>query len=105
MSWEDHRKMFQDKPKFKRKVTLVIAGSIREFIGLAMDMMHLQNKLVKRLSDSKFLCDGTEYIYMNRPRYMRGFRNVEVLFYGNWLDLPRQDIEEFEIMAKIARGA
>lgn len=80
------------------KICLVIAGNGREFDFL------MEEKIRTGLSYSKFgrspvVVGDTRYYYIHRPEQMRGFNDVEVLFYGTFYE--RKNLAEFEKQAKI----
>ena len=81
------------------KKVLVVAGNREEF---KYGCLNRDPSSFNRVS-MKAIIDGKEYIFINSPIQMKGFRGVRVEFWGT--AGKRKDIDEFLIEAEYARRA
>ena len=70
------------------KKILVIAGNYKQFLDHAKGL----NPEAISLSRLRALVSDKEYIFIDNPMHMKGFRGVEVEFWGTYWE--RKDILE-----------
>jgi hypothetical protein len=86
-----------------KQIILVVAGNYKQFeFKIREKMAALKNEpyIFKNMfSSGSFETDTEKYIYMSEPVRMKGFRNVQVQFWGTYYDLS--NLNEFEEETKV----
>lgn len=89
------------------KTVLVVAGNKNQFDCGIRDRvvnMYLTDVVKVNWTTTEALIGDTRYIYISRPEMMRGFRGVDVEFWGTWFTRSKKELDEFEEFACFARS-